>query len=194
MPETADVDFSWREFLRRNNDELVATYGNLVHRVLTFTYRNFDGAVPEPGALDEASKTLLEKTKVALGAVGDSIYRCHFREGIRAAMGLAQEANRYLDDKAPWKAIKEDRQAAATALFVALNVISGLKTALYPYLPFSSQKLHGLLGLSGSVEEDGWTARPVVAGQMLAPPEALYKKLDEKIVEEEMQRLHSQAA
>jgi methionyl-tRNA synthetase len=189
MPETGDTDFSWREFLRRNNDELVATYGNLAHRVLTFTYRNFDGAVPTPGEIDSQGQGLLDKAKETLKDVDGLIYRCHFKEGIKAAMALAQEANRYLDDKSPWKVIKEDRQAAATAVYVALSVLAALKTVLYPFLPFSSEKLHKFLGFDGSVETIGWKVQTVAAGQKLVMPEPLFKKLDDSIVEEETSRL-----
>jgi len=146
MPETGDTNFSWREFVRRNNDELVATYGNLVHRVLSFVYRNFDGRVPEPDELDGRSLALLAKAGETLSTMDGLLYRCHFKEAIRSAMSLAQETNRYLEEKSPWKVIKRDRPAAATALYVAISVISCLRTALYPFLPFSSIRLHELLG------------------------------------------------
>jgi methionyl-tRNA synthetase len=191
MPEGADTDFSWREFVRRNNDELVATYGNLVHRVLTFTYRSFDGAIPSPGQLDERSRALLEKADVALDTVDRLLQGCHFREAIRTAMSLAQEANRYLDEKAPWKRIEDDREGSTTSLYVALSVISCLKTVLYPFLPFSSQKLHRLLGFEGRVEDGGWSIVRLPPGQQLACPETLFTKLDEKIVAEEDARLES---
>ena len=113
--------------------------------------------------------------------------KCHFKQGIMAAMALAQEANRYLDDKSPWKIIKENREGAATALYVALGVISALKTALYPFLPFSSQKLHQMLGFDG--DEDGWKLRLPKAGQKLGKIEPLFTKLDEKLVDEETARL-----
>ena len=189
MPEIGDTDFSWREFLRRNNDELVATYGNLVHRVLTFAYRNFDGAVPTPGELDSQSQELLAKAQAALQDVDRLLYQCHFKEGIKAAMALAQEANRYLDDKAPWKAIKQDSQASATAIYIALSVLSALKTILYPFLPFSSEKLHKFLGFDGSIETIGWRLQSPVSGQKLPPPEQLFHKLDDSIVTEETERL-----
>ena len=189
MPESGDTDFSWREFVRRNNDELVATYGNLVHRVLTFTYRNFDGRVPVPGEIDGAGEALLHRAESTLDSVDALLYRCHFREGIKQAMSLAQETNRYLEEKSPWKAIKTDREACATVLFVALSVISCLKSILYPFLPFSSQKLHHLLGFGGSMEEEEWGFHPLPSGQKLAPPEPLFTKLDEKLIEEETARL-----
>ena len=185
MPETSDADFSWREFVRRNNDELVATYGNLVQRVLTFAYRNFDCCVPSPGELDAESNALLEKAKVTLETVDRLLYGCHFRESIREIMALAQEANRYLDNKAPWKRINEDRDSAATATFTVIGVISCLKTVLYPFLPFSSERLHRLLGFQGKVGDGGWTFTAAQAGQRLLPPEHLFAKLDDKTVEKE---------
>jgi methionyl-tRNA synthetase len=189
MPETNDTDFSWRGFVQRNNDELVATYGNLVNRVLTFTYRNFDGKVPEPGALDETDKNLMDSADACLDKVGEAISRCSFKQAIGAAMALAQQSNRYLDEKAPWKKIKEDKQAAATSLYVAINVISRLKTMLSPFLPFSSQKVHEYLGFNGKVEDYGWQPQAVKPRQSLCQPQPLFKKLDDSIIEEETKRL-----
>ena len=189
MPEDGDSDFSWREFVRRNNDELVATYGNLVHRVLTITYRSFDGQVPAHSEFDERSGALLKRAEDALDTVDGLLHQCHFREAIRTAMSLAQEANRYLDEKAPWKRLEDEREGAATSLYVALSVISCLKTLFNPFLPFSSQKLHQLLGLEGRVEDGGWSIARLSPGRQLAPPQPLFTKLDEEIVAEEDARL-----
>jgi len=189
MPETSDTDFSWREFVRRNNDELVATYGNLVNRVLTFTYRKYDGSVPEPGELGEADKNLVRNTESCLEQVGELLSKCSFRQAIMTAMSAAREANRYLDDKAPWKVIKEDRQAAATSLYVALGVIAQLKTMFHPFLPFSSQKVHEYLGFGGNVEEYGWQPQTLPPGQKLREPQPLFRKLDETIIDEETRRI-----
>jgi methionyl-tRNA synthetase len=191
MPETNDSDFSWTEFVRRNNNELVATYGNLVNRVLTFTYKNFEGKVPEPGPLDETDTSLIAGADAVLVRVGQAISQCSFKQAINAAMALAAESNRYLDGKAPWKKIKEDRRAAATSLYAAINVISRLKTMLSPFLPFSSQKVHEYLGFSGKLEDSGWQPQAVNPGQSLCQPQPLFKKLDESIIEEEMKRLGS---
>jgi methionyl-tRNA synthetase len=189
MPETSDTDFSWREYVRRNNDELVATYGNLVQRVLTFVYRHFDGAIPEPGQMDDSDNSILTKTADTFKKVDVLLYGCHFKEAIWAAMGLAGEANRYLEEKSPWKVLKLDRQAAATALYTALSVIDALKTMLYPFLPFSSQKIHHFMGYTGKVEDNGWQIRPLKAGQKLEPPEVLFTKLDDSVIEQETSRL-----
>lgn len=189
MPETSDADFSWREFYRRNNDELVATYGNLAHRVLTFIQRNFEGRIPEPEGLDGEAQGLLAKGEETLRQVDELLSRCRFREAVRQIMALAQEANRYLEAKAPWKAVKENRKDAATSLYVALNIISCLKTMFTPFLPFSSEKLHHYLGLEGSAMASGWRWERPVPGKKLPPPEPLFLKLDEKRLEEELARL-----
>ncbi|MEL7562195.1 methionine--tRNA ligase [Dehalogenimonas sp. 4OHTPN] len=189
MPDTSDTDFSWREFVRRNNDELVATYGNLVNRVLSMLQRHFEGKVPQPGDLDERSAGIIDRTEETLRTMDELLYACRFKEAIKTAMALAAEANRYLDEKSPWKAVKTDKNAAAAALYTALCVISGLRTAFYPFLPFSSEKLHRFLGYGGSVEADGWQLRRPVPEAPLNPPEALFIKLDDSVVDEEMSRL-----
>jgi methionyl-tRNA synthetase len=191
MPETGDSDFSWHEFLRRNNNELVATYGNLAHRVLTFAYRNFDGAVPTPGELDERSQSLLHEAEVTLDSVDKLLYHCEFKEAVRKAMSLAQEANRYLDEQAPWKTIKTERDTSAKSVYTVLSVLTALKTIFYPFLPFSSEKLHSSLGFDGSVKEAGWKVQFLPPGQKIRQPQPLFVKLDEDIVAKESSRLGS---
>lgn len=189
MPETSDTDFSWREFVRRNNDELVAAYGNLVNRVLTITYRNFNGCVPEPGDLDEVSQQMIHSMESTFVSMDYSLEHCNFRNAIKDAMALSRMTNAYLDEKSPWKVIKEDRQLAATALYVALNIISGLKTMFHPFLPFSSQKVHEYLGFTGRVEEYGWKPQELPPGQQLIEPKPLFSKLDESVIDEETKRI-----
>ena len=193
MPESSDADFSWSEFVRRNNEELVATYGNLVNRVLTFTYRNFDGRIPTPGPLNELDEGLVQSAQTTMEAVDRNLYHCRFKSALGRAFSLAQETNRYLDHRAPWHSIKTDPQDAATTLWVAIRVINCLKVLLYPFLPFSAQKLHQFLGLAGRVEDDRWDFNQVMesvkAGQPLQQPTPLYTKLDLAVVEEETQRL-----
>lgn len=197
MPESGDADFSWAEFARRNNEELVATYGNLVNRALSLTYRNFDGKAPEPGPLDDRDAAMAQAARVAMEAVGESLSNTRFKAAIGQAFALAQETNRYLDAKAPWRAIRNDRPAAATTLFVALQVINCLKVILTPFLPFSSQKLHEYLGFDGAVEREPWEFEPLVkaiaGGHPLRPPAPLYVKLDAAAVAAESQRLGTPA-
>ncbi len=191
MPETSDSNFTWEEYVRRNNDELVGTYGNLVHRVMTLAYRNFDRKVPEPGPLGEADRQLLDHAGQQLRETGEHIAACRSRMGLNAAMALARAANTYLNDRAPWQAVKKDRAGAATTLWVSLSVINCLKTALYPYLPFTSERLHQMLGFQDSIQQQGWKWQPdaLRPGQPLARPEHLFAKLDESVIEQEMQRI-----
>ncbi len=213
-PETRDTDFAWADFVRRNNDELVAAWGNLAHRVLTFTYRRFDRQVPTPGPLDAEDRALFEKVESAFDAVGGMLANCQFKAAQAEAMTLARAVNKYLDDKAPWFQIKEDRAAAATTLFVALRAIDSLKVLLSPFLPFSAERLHQYLGYdrplfgelriehfreeerehdalvyAGEHDEDVWHSSNLPAGQALREPHPLFKALDEAIAEEERARL-----
>ncbi|MEX0682281.1 MAG: methionine--tRNA ligase [Dehalococcoidia bacterium] len=185
MPETSDADFTWAGFVQRNNDELVATWGNLVNRVLTFTYRNFDKVVPQPGTLTEADQDLIARAEQAIADTGRDIAACNFRAGVESAMSVAREANRYVEDNAPWKLIKEDRDRCATVLYTALAAISGIKTALHPYLPFTCQTLHGYLGNEGPVQAAGWKLQMPEPGRPLAEAQPLFKKLDPEIIEAE---------
>ncbi len=193
MPETGDTDFSWREFVRRNNDELVATYGNLVNRVLTFVYKNFNGQLPtheEMGTSGNSEKTPLEvDAGTAFKSVATELDQCHFKSALNQTMSIAHQANRFLEQTSPWKTIKEDRQAAARALYSTITVISQLKTMLYPFLPFSSQKVHEYLGFEGKVEDYGWQLQTPVPGQKLLKPQPLFTKLDESVVDEEARRI-----
>lgn len=192
MPEARDTNFSWGEFVRRNNDELVATYGNLVHRVLTFTYKNFDQSVPGPGALDDVDRAVLQQAEEAFQTAGNFIAACEFKNAIREVLSLAQATNRYLDAKEPWKTAKADRAAAATSLNTAIQVINALKVLTYPFIPFSAEKLHAMLGFAGKLQDDGWTMREVPAGQVLQKPSPLFKKLDDSVVDEEIARMEQQ--
>jgi methionyl-tRNA synthetase len=162
-PETRDTEFTWEDFVERNNNELVATWGNLAthprkgvaNRMLSFAYKRFDGRVPEPGELDDEDRALLAKVEAGFETVGDLYNACRFRAALGEAMGLAREANVYLDRKAPWFQIKEDRQAAATSVYVtqSVRVVDNLKMILAPTLcvPHAAQRLHDYLGYEGQL-------------------------------------------
>ena len=213
-PETQDSDFSWAEFLRRNNDELLANWGNLVNRTLTNAYRNF-GEVPTPGELTADDEQALAAVASGFESVGELIEQARFRAALAEAMRLSSIGNQYVDHEAPWAVIKEDRERAATILFVALRIVDTLKLIFTPFLPFSSQRLHELLGYDGwlagpvefrEIEDAGgerhtvltgdygtwvrrWEPSELPAGQTLREPEPLFKKLDPGIVEDELRRL-----
>ena len=192
MPETHDSDFSWHEFYRRNNNELVATYGNLVHRTLTFTFKNYEKQVPKKGILIEDDIKILNLARDTVFNMDLALKECKFREALRAAMSLAHEANKYLEEMSPWKLIKVDKERTGTSLWVAIQLINTLKTVLYPFLPFSSQKLHERLGFEDDIESRGWVYYEVPEGQALKKPKPLFKKLEESIIEEEVNRLKEQ--
>ncbi len=181
-PEGRDSDFTYEECIRRNNDELVATYGNAVHRALTFIQSRFEGRVPQPGELREADHAMLDTVREGFAKVGASLEGAHFKNGLNEAMNVARAANRYLDEQAPWKAIKTDPQAAATTLFTMTQVISGLKTLFSPFLPFSSEKLQRTLGLEGQASGGRWEPEEIPAGRALPKPEPLFAKLEEETI------------
>jgi methionyl-tRNA synthetase len=213
-PETQDSDFSWAEFLRRNNDELLANWGNLVNRTLTNAYRNF-GQVPEPGELTAADGATMTAVAEGVETVGSFVEEGKFKSALAEAMRLSSIGNQYVDHQAPWAVIKADRERAGTILFVALWVVNSLKVIFTPFLPFSSQKLHELLGYEGwlagplefrEIAEEGgkkhavltgdysswvgsWEASDLPAGQKIREPAPLFRKLDPGIVDEELQRL-----
>jgi len=178
LPENADTDLTEAELVRRINDELVATWGNLVNRVLALTYRNFAGRVPAPGPLDERDERMLQRAREAVDEAGAQIEAVKLKAALATAMATAQEANAYLNETAPWKTAKTDETRTATSLYTALCVINALKVALYPFLPFSSQKIHEYLGLAGDVSAGGWEARPPVPGTLLQQPQPLFKKIE----------------
>jgi methionyl-tRNA synthetase len=150
-PETRDTEFSWEDFVERNNNELVVTWGNLANRMLSFAYRRFDGRVPEPGELDDEDRKLLAQVEAGFQTVGKLYNACKFRAALGECLALAREANRYLDRKAPWFQIREDRAAAVTTVYVILRVVDNLKTILAPILPHTAQKLHEYLGYEGQL-------------------------------------------
>jgi methionyl-tRNA synthetase len=214
LPESQDVNFTWEEFVRRNNEELVATWGNLANRVLGFAYKRFDGRVPEPGVLDDTDRALLDQIEPTFARVTELLEAVKLKQALTETMALAHEANRYLNAKEPWQQIKTDPAAAATSIFVALRVIDSLKTLFAPYLPFTCQRLHDYLGYEGELfgrlytEElaetgrrhlalrydgagatGGWRPSELAAGQPLRQPQALFLKLEPTVVDAELERM-----
>jgi methionyl-tRNA synthetase len=209
IPETKDADFSWSEFVARNNGELVAKWGNLCNRVLSYAAKNFDGAVPQPGPLHDEDTAILATIEAGFQSVGGLLAEVKIRAALQAAMALTDEANAYLERRAPWRRIKEDRADAGTIVYVALRVIDNLKTLWAPFLPFTSQKLHTMLGYEGHIfgeqsivtyqeatrahealvyDATGalgrWEISALPAGQKLGAPAPLFRKLGNTAQEE----------
>jgi methionyl-tRNA synthetase len=178
LPETSDVDITEDELVRRINDELVATWGNLVNRVMAMTHRYFDGVVPTPGDLDAVDRDLLEATDAALATAGAHIAAVQLRAGLATLLGGAQAANQYLSERQPWKTATTDPDRTGTTLFVALQAIAGLAAGFAPYLPVTSQRVLTMLGLDVSGRQPAWERRPVASGAALAAPVPLFAKVD----------------
>lgn len=178
MPETRDTDFSMAEFVRRNNDELVATYGNLVHRTLTFLQRYLGGRVPEVGTEHRGDEELIRRIEETFDTVGDMLAGCHFKDSLKEVMNLAQYGNRYLEEKAPWKLRKENPDALAATMYECLRLVDSLKVLTYPYLPHSAEKLHGLLGYTDGILAHGWKPSVPPQGLKLPEPTPLFTKLE----------------
>ncbi|MEW6279478.1 MAG: methionine--tRNA ligase [Candidatus Eremiobacterota bacterium] len=192
-PETGDSDFSWHEFLRKNNDELVAAWGNLVNRVTSFTARNYERKVPpsRPNPEDEA---ILQTARDTFPAAAELLERCSFKAALLRIMETVREGNRYLDTQEPWKTIKVDRERAGTALATSLRFIAALKVLLTPFLPNTCRLLHGMLNLPGDAEAGPWAPPDLPDGHPLNEPHPLFKKLDKGIIDDEFQRLGAQPA
>jgi len=214
MPESKDTDWDWDDFVRRNNDELVATWGNLANRVLSFAYKNWDGVVPTPGELRPDDRQILREVESGFESVAGHFENVHLRAALGEVMRLAGEVNKYLDKAAPWFEIKQDKGAAATTVYTAMRAIDSLKTLISPILPFTSQRLNGYLGydqpLFGeqfveSRQDDlgehqvlryspdnaagRWEPSQLAGGQALREPKPLFRKLDKSVAEQERARL-----
>jgi methionyl-tRNA synthetase len=209
LPETKDADFSWMEFVQRNNNELAAKWGNLAHRILSYTMKTFDGIVPTPGTLDAEDLAIIARTETDFAVIGGLLDGVKIRAALQAAMALTDEANAYLERRAPWRRIKEDRADAGTIIYTALRVIDNLKTLWAPFLPFTSQKLHEYLGYDGQLFGESlintyqepnrdhqaltydatgaigyWQPSALPVGQKLREPTPLFKKLGNTAAEE----------
>jgi methionyl-tRNA synthetase len=192
LPELSDSDFSWKEYVRANNDELVATYGNLIHRVLTMTYNYFDGQVPSNETIDNECEELLAKCAKTILLVGQSIEKAQFRKGLSVAMTLASDANKFLEDRKPWQTNKTDKEKTAASLWTTLSVINCLRIVMEPFLPFSSMKLKNMLGFSNTNSSNWeWGHNDVIPGNPIKKPDPLFKKLDDLIIEAEDAKLRA---
>lgn len=220
MPENKDSDWDWSEFVTRNNNELVATWGNLANRVLSFAYKHWEGHVPpvDESALRRADLDLLAVIENGFDTVGAELEAVRLRSALGEAMKLATAVNQYLDAQAPWAAVKTDKDAAARTIYTALKAIDSLKVILSPFLPFTSERLHGFFGYEtplfgeqytedvtdalgthkvlryrvGQISNlSYWKPSELKPGGKLNQPGPLFKKLDESVVEEERARLGS---
>lgn len=189
-PETKDNDFTWADFQARNNNELVAIYGNFVNRALVLTTKYFNGHVPACGELTEYDKQTIEEFKNVKATLEDLLNDFRFRDAQKEAMNLARIGNKYLADTEPWKLAKTDMNRTATVLHVALQIAANLSLAFEPFLPFSSEKLKTMLQLDDSF---GWNDLGRIdmlkEGQPLGEVSLLFEKIEDSAIQGQLDRL-----
>ena len=195
-PETKDNDFTWKDFQARNNNELVAIFGNFINRVVVLTDKYYGGQVPAPGILSKVDKETLEMLKKYPKIISSSIDRYRFREASQELMNLARLGNKYLADEEPWKVIKEDEQRVRTILFVALQIATGLAVLSEPFLPFTSKKLKKILAVRSSAVETSWTEMTskeilLPAGHQIGQAELLFRKVEDQEIQAQLDKLEA---
>jgi methionyl-tRNA synthetase len=214
MPELKDSDWDWDEFVARNNNELVATWGNLANRTLPFAFKHWNGRVPDPGELRPIDKEIIAAVEDGFKTIGEHLEAVHIRAALSEALRLAKEGNKYQDTTSPWFEIKSDKTEAAKSIYTALRIVDNLKVLFSPFLPFSSERLHRYLGYTQPLfgeqyieaQQDSlgthntlryrppspggnWEPSCLQPGQLLVSPAPLFKKLDPELVDQERARL-----
>ncbi len=188
-PETKDNNFTWKDFQARNNNELVAVYGNFVNRALQLTKKYYDGVVPAAGELTDYDRQTIEEFQGVKAEVERLIENFRFRDAQKEAMNLARIGNKYLADSEPWKVVKTDPERVKTILNLSLQLVANLAIAFEPFLPFSSEKLRGML----HIEEAQWDRLGAIdllpAGHVLGEPTLLFEKIEDSVVDAQVQKL-----
>ena len=188
-PETKDNDFTWKDFQARNNNELVAVYGNFVNRALQLTQKYYDGVVPAPGELTDYDKETLAEFKDVKEKVERLLDNFKFRDAQKEAMNLARIGNKYIADCEPWKVIKTDPERVKTIIYISLQLTANLAIAFEPFLPFSSDKLRGMLNMPTFEWESLGRTDILPIGHQLAAPALLFEKIEDAAIDAQMQRL-----
>ncbi|MDL5514111.1 methionine--tRNA ligase [Arenibacter sp. M-2] len=197
-PETKDNDFTWKDFQARNNNELVAIYGNFINRVVVLTNKYYNGIVPSPGAYGQVDKETLSELKKYPGIISSSIERYRFREAGQEVMNLARLGNKYLADEEPWKVIKQDEERVKTIMFVALQIASALAVLSEPFLPFTAAKLKQILNISQSSTEGSLEWKDISEKEVLLPAEhqiniaeLLFSKVEDETIQAQLDKLEA---
>jgi len=195
-PETKDNDFTWKDFQARNNNELVAIFGNFVNRVAVLSHKYYNGVVPTPNTFTDLDKQTLQALKGFPEILSNSLERYRFREGSQELMNLARLGNKYLADEEPWKLIKTDEERVQTIMYVALQIATGLAVLSEPFLPFTSEKLKNILNIGSSAVEINWdsvssseTLLPV--GHQINPSELLFRKIEDAEIQQQLDKLEA---
>lgn len=188
-PETKDADFTWADFQARNNNELLAIFGNFVNRTVVLTHKYYGGIVPEKGTYSAYENEIVEKISQFPQLIGNSIEHYKFREAQQELMNLARIGNKYLTDMEPWKKQKENPEQVKTILHLSLQICAALSVLCEPFLPFTAQKLQHILNLDTKRWQDGGRADLLAAGSQLNPAEYLFEKIDDETVARQIKKL-----
>ncbi|MCL4169998.1 UNVERIFIED_CONTAM: hypothetical protein GTU68_062805, partial [Idotea baltica] len=199
-PESKDNDFTWKDFQAKNNNELVAIFGNFINRVVVLTNKYYSGIVPTPTNFTEVDEDVLEAVKEFPNIIGKSIERYRFREASQELMNLARLGNKYLADEEPWKVIKVDEERVKTIMYVALQIATALAVVAEPFLPFTSIKLKNILNVIPSETKESLTWEDVTKKDILLPAnhqinkaELLFSKIEDKTIEAQLEKLAAKA-
>jgi methionyl-tRNA synthetase len=192
-PETKDNDFTWKDFQARNNNELVAVFGNFINRVVVLTSKYYNGVVPQPNAFGQIDSETLEQIQKYPASIGNSISRFRFREASQELMNLARLGNKYLADEEPWKLIKEDQNRVQTIMYVALQIAAALAVVSEPFLPFTAKKLKSMLNLSSTInwETVGKSNQLLQPGHQIGNAELLFSKIEDSQIQAQLDKLEA---
>jgi methionyl-tRNA synthetase len=188
-PETKDNDFTWKDFQARNNNELLAVFGNFVNRTLVLTKKYFDGKVPERGTHTSEDEAALKALAGFPETIAKSIELYRFREALSELMNLARLGNKYLTENEPWKIFKADPDRVKTVMNISLQIAANLAVLSKPFLPFTSEKLYKMLNLDNKTWEEAGNSDFLNAGHQLNKPEFLFTKIEDNEVEAQVQKL-----
>jgi methionyl-tRNA synthetase len=191
-PETKDNDFTWKDFQARNNNELVAIFGNFINRVVVLTHKYYDGIVPEPSKFSQLDENTLTTIKAYPNVIASSIERYRFREASQELMNLARLGNKYLADEEPWKVIKEDEARTRTIMYVALQIAAALGTLCEPFLPFTSEKLKRILN-SDNINWNDISLKGILlpSNHKIGKAELLFSKIEDKTIQVQLEKLEA---
>ncbi|NIR52803.1 methionine--tRNA ligase [candidate division KSB1 bacterium] len=195
-PETKDSDFSWKDFQTRNNSELVGILGNFVNRSLTFVEKHFENRVPEQKQSDDLDQWILKRISEAPEQVGKALDKFELRRSLKAFMDVCRDANKYFNDKEPWLTVRSDRERCGTTLNICIQISKALAILMAPFMPFTAEKLWQLLNLDGEVHKQNWSeagSRFIEVGHRLNKPEILFSKIDDPVIEEQIEKLKNVA-
>lgn len=188
-PETKDNDFTWKDFQTRNNSELVAIFGNFVNRTIVLTHKYFEGKVPQRGTLNELDIQTIEQIKQYPEKIGRSIEQYRFREALNELMNLARLGNKYLTENEPWKTIKTDPERTATVLNISLQICANLALLSEPFLPFTAEKLRGMLNQDKVFWYQAGNSELLEEGKQINPAQLLFEQIDDKQIEAQLEKL-----